>query len=135
MPLYSLLTLCETIEMKPFLLVGLGGAVGSMLRYGIGKVLQPHTSGFPLATFSVNIIGCFLIGLLFGLAEKHQWMNTNLLFLLATGFCGGFTTFSAFAFENISLMEKQLFSTTLIYSLLSVVLGILVCKAGFILAK
>ncbi|HTN45350.1 MAG TPA: fluoride efflux transporter CrcB [Flavipsychrobacter sp.] len=116
---------------KSFALVGLGGAMGSILRFGISKWMASYHFISPVATFSINIAGCFLMGLFVGMAEKHQWMQGNWLLLLTTGFCGGFTTFSAFAFENVSLLQKQLFSTALIYSLLSVILGILACKAGF----
>jgi CrcB protein len=121
--------------LKSFALVGLGGAMGSILRFGISKWMASYHFTFPVATFSINIVGCFLIGLFVGMAEKQQWVQGNLLLLLTTGFCGGFTTFSAFAFENVSLFQKQLFSTALVYSLLSVVLGILVCKAGFSWAR
>lgn len=116
---------------RAFLLVGLGGSVGSMLRYGVSYFISKNYSQpFPLATFIVNIIGCFLIGLLFGLAEKYQWMQGNYLLLLATGFCGGFTTFSTFALENVGLMDKGFSMNAIFYTLLSLALGISFCKVG-----
>ena len=120
---------------KSFLIVGIGGALGTILRFTTTKLLASYQLHFPIATFAVNIIGCFLIGLFLGLAEKNEWMQGNMLLLLVTGFCGGFTTFSAFAVENVVLLEKQFFSTALLYSLISLVLGILACKGGFLLAK
>ncbi|HRO43318.1 MAG TPA: fluoride efflux transporter CrcB [Flavipsychrobacter sp.] len=117
--------------LRTLFLVGFGGALGSMLRYAISiysnKLFTQH---FPFATFSINIIGCFLIGLLFGLGQRHQFLQGDVWLVLATGFCGGFTTFSAFALENINLLEKQHSFVSLCYSLLSVVLGIAFCRLG-----
>lgn len=116
--------------------VGLGGAFGSMARYAINLLVT--TRGiftFPIGTFLVNITGCFIIGLLFGVAERYQWMQGSLLIFLATGFCGGFTTFSTFALENVGLFNKQHSFTGILYSLLSVVLGIVLCRAGFLMIK
>jgi len=122
--------------LRAFLLVGVGGATGSMLRYAIGLAVNKVTTmPFPLATFLINILGCFLIGLLFGIAEKQSWMQGHLLLLLATGFCGGFTTFSTFALENVNLFSKQQAGIALIYTLSSVLLGIALCRVGIGLVK
>ena len=120
---------------KSFLIVGIGGALGTILRFTTAKLLSSYQLHFPIATFAVNIIGCFLIGLFLGIAEKNEWMQGNMLLFLATGFCGGFTTFSSFAVENVLLAEKQFFSTALCYSIASLALGILACKGGFLLTK
>ena len=120
---------------RAFLLVGLGGGLGSMARYGISLLVSRIVeSAYPFATFFINITGCFLIGLLFGMVQKQTNLQSVIWLTLATGFCGGFTTFSAFALENVNLFSKQLNLTALAYTLLSVVLGILLCRVGILLA-
>jgi len=120
---------------RAFLLVGAGGAAGSMLRYGISLLInRTFNHPLPVATLLVNLSGCLLIGLLFGTAERHAWLQGNLLLLLATGFCGGFTTFSTFAAENVKLLNDHQSGMALLYTLLSVFLGIALCKAGIWLA-
>lgn len=117
--------------MRSLLLVGLGGAVGSMARYFISRVISTrYTLSFPLATFIINIVGCFLIGLLFGYVQKNNTSQSDLWLILATGFCGGFTTFSAFALENVNLLKGQINITALLYITASVIVGILLCRLG-----
>ena len=121
--------------MKHFLLVFLGGGLGSILRYWISKNLNSYYSNFYLGTFLVNIIGCLLIGILIGLSLKHNYITQNQTLLLATGFCGGFTTFSTFALEsNILLKESSILYTSL-YLGLSVALGILAISFGLWVCK
>ena len=86
--------------MKQLLLVFVGGGFGSALRYFIGKHLNHFESGFPYGTLIVNVLGSLLIGIILGLAVKSQTVSQNQMLLLASGFCGGFTTFSTFAYEN-----------------------------------
>lgn len=121
---------------KNILLVGLGGAVGSVMRYLTTVLVQKHYgSVFPAATFTANLIGCFLIGVLMSWLEKNNVLNGPLKWLLVTGFCGGYTTFSTFALENIQLMQNQQTLWALTYSIGSVVLGVTAVWLGMILAK
>jgi len=117
--------------LRAFLLVGLGGAVGSMARYAV-SILTARVVDHPLpiATFLVNITGCFIIGLLFGYSERQQWMQGDGWLVLATGFCGGFTTYSAFALENVNLLGKGQSYSGIFYTAASVVLGVVLCRLG-----
>jgi fluoride exporter len=114
--------------LKNFLLVGLGGMVGSMLRYAC-YLLIPAGS-FPLATFTVNIVGSFAIGLLLGFAGRTADQH-NLQLLLATGLCGGFTTFSAFSADGIRLASEGKTGLLIVYACASVVLGMLATYGGY----
>ncbi|APA65174.1 fluoride efflux transporter CrcB [Maribacter sp. 1_2014MBL_MicDiv] len=121
--------------MKQFILVFLGGGFGSILRYIISKNLNAYYSNFYLGTFLVNVIGCLIIGILIGLSLKNNYISENQTLLLATGFCGGFTTFSTFALEsNILLKESPLLQTSL-YMGLSVVIGVLAISLGLWICK
>jgi fluoride exporter len=121
---------------KNVLLVALGGSVGCVARFLCQKwVSDWHAHPFPWATFGINIVGSFLIGLFYSLSEKGQWLTPEWRILLTTGFCGGFTTFSTFAFENISLLKNGDLAWFLLYSIGSVVLGIVACYLGIVLAK
>jgi CrcB protein len=91
---------------RSILLVGIGGLVGSILRYLVSILLSAYlTSSFPFATLTVNILGCFLIGLLFAFTDRGQLIAPEWRMLLTTGFCGGFTTFSTFSYESIKLIQ------------------------------
>ncbi|MDR1116004.1 MAG: fluoride efflux transporter CrcB [Tannerella sp.] len=121
---------------KEILLVGLGGGVGSILRY-LGSVYSCkifHT-GFPAGTFLVNILGCFIIGLLIGLAEHQHTLNDNHRLLFITGFCGGFTTFSAFSSESLKLFETGNLLLGVFYIAISVLTGISAVWLGIWLVK
>lgn len=128
------------MNLKAFLLVGAGGAAGSMARYGVSIVFNklthpdPHIANFPYATFTINIIGSLIIGILFGLLARHQWLQVGGYLLLASGFCGGFTTFSTFALENVTFIQKGQSVMAMVYIGVSVVLGLLLCRAGMWLA-
>ena len=82
--------------MKAILLVFLGGGFGSSLRYLLGKYLNSDITGIPYGTFAANLLGSLLIGVILGLSAKENVLTQNQTLLLATGFCGGFTTFSTF---------------------------------------
>ncbi|MGB7394940.1 MAG: CrcB family protein, partial [Pricia sp.] len=88
--------------MKQWLLVFIGGGFGSLLRYLISKTFNDYFAHFYLGTFLVNVLGCLFIGIILGLSMKGNYLSENQILILATGFCGGFTTFSTFAFEKHS---------------------------------
>ena len=116
---------------RNFLLVGAGGAAGSMARYGIGHIVTKYLiAPTYYGTFGINVLGSFLIGVLFGLAGRNQSMQDWGLLLLASGFCGGFTTFSTFALENVNLMQKGQPVVAIAYTGLSLVVGLLLCRLG-----
>ena len=121
--------------MKHILLVFFGGGVGSVLRYLIGKWLNNSNSGIPYGTFAVNIFGSLLIGIILGLAAKGDNLSQSQTILLATGFCGGFTTFSAFAYENHLFLKSGDFTSFALYTIGSFVIGFLAVFAGIYLVK
>ena len=121
--------------MKSFLLVFLGGGLGSGLRYLVSIAMNQYSKVLPYGTFIVNILGCVLIGLILGYAQKENTLTSNQTLLLATGFCGGFTTFSAFANENLELIKNgELFNFS-VYTIGSVLIGILAVYIGFCLTN
>ncbi len=109
--------------MKQFLLVFLGGGVGSMLRYGLGKYLNSAATGIPYGTFAANILGSLFIGIILGVAAKNSSLSENTILLLATGFCGGFTTFSTFAYENHVFLKNGDLLSFALYTLGSFIIG------------
>ncbi|MFP4557013.1 MAG: fluoride efflux transporter CrcB [Bacteroidales bacterium] len=118
--------------MKNILLVAFGGGMGSVARYLLSLYFVRNTyGGFPLATLVVNVIGCLLIGLLFGLAERGELLSSELRLLLAVGFCGGFTTFSTFSNETFVLVRGGQIYSALFYIGLSVLLGFFAVVMGY----
>lgn len=111
------------------LLVGAGGAAGAILRYLIGLLSFPSKNGFPLKTFLINVIGCFAIGIIAALAEKNS-LSPKLVLFLKVGVCGGFTTFSSFALETQTLIQKGSSLIASLYVVLSVLFGILAVFAA-----
>lgn len=116
---------------KNLLLIGLGGAIGSMLRYAGSLLIS--TKQFPYATLSVNIIGSFIIGVVFALSIRDEAFSNNWKLFLATGLCGGFTTFSAFSLENMGLLQSGKYSMALVYIAISILLGIAATFLGYFL--
>jgi len=121
---------------KTILHIAIGGALGSVLRYLTTVFVNKYWSNnFPLATFIANILGCFLIGFLIGIVEKHNLANSNLKWLLITGFCGGYTTFSAFGYENYSLFQSNNSLLAFIYIGLSILIGLFAVWFGLFITK
>lgn len=121
--------------MRVLFMIGIGGFIGSIGRYGLAQFIQNRfLAVFPYGTLSVNIIGCFIIGLVYALSERTTLQPEWRLFL-ATGLCGGFTTFSAFSLETINLLRDGEFFLSALYVLFSVAIGLLATFLGFILFK
>lgn len=121
--------------MKQVLLVFVGGGFGSVLRYIIGKYLNSTQTGIPYGTFATNILGSLLIGIVLGLAAKNNSLSQSQTLLLATGFCGGFTTFSTFAYENHVFLKSGDFTSFALYTIGSFVVGFLAVFLGMFLVK
>lgn len=122
--------------MKHLLLVGLGGAVGSVLRYVTSVFFSKQVASiFPIGTFIVNIIGCLVVGLLIGFFGKQLNTQLELKLLLIVGFCGGFTTFSTFSTETISLFQSGQIGWAFLNIVLSVSIGLLAMWLGLTIAK
>lgn len=113
------------------LLVGLGSFLGGTCRYlssiSLGRILP---GVFPFATFIINIVGCFLIGAFYSLAENGNWLSPNVRLFLTVGFCGGFTTFSTFSNEILQLFRSGNVLTAALYAAASVFLGVLSAWVG-----
>ena len=121
---------------RTLLCIAIGGSVGSILRYLTALAIEKYYgSFFPLATFLVNIAGCLIIGLTMGWLEKNQLMNSNLKWLLVTGFCGGFTTFSAFGYENIQLLQNNNMGMAFLYIGGSIIVGLGSVWLGLMMVK
>lgn len=115
---------------KELIVVGIGGAIGSILRFLTSKISVHFYNGiFPLPTFIVNLLGCFLIGILIAYFSQHP-ANQQLRLLMITGFCGGFTTFSTFSSENLVLFQNGNIGVGALYLGLSVLGGVLAVWLG-----
>lgn len=116
--------------LKNILFVAAGGAAGTILRYLGQKYIATEGSAFPYGTFFINIVGCFFIGILYSIWARNQSANEDMRMLLMTGFCGGFTTFSAFSLEGMRLIQQEKILIFFLYFAASVVLGLLATFAG-----
>lgn len=121
--------------MKAALLIFLGGGLGSVLRFGVYKFMQHLGYSFVYGTFAVNIIGSLILGFLLGYSLKEIQLPGNLLLFLATGFCGGFTTFSTFSAENQEFLRSGDYLSFSLYALGSLILGIIAVSVGLLLSK
>ena len=118
--------------LKEILIVGSGSFVGGALRYLVGKFIN---TGFPWGTMLVNIAGCLLIGIFYSLVERGNIASPEIRLLLTVGFCGGFTTFSAFINENFMMLKAGEFIPFALYTAGSILLGLLATWFGYWLLK
>jgi fluoride exporter len=116
--------------MKNYLLVFIATGCGGVLRFAINTFLKWDGVSLPIATLVVNIVGCFVIGAVLATALRNPYFADNYKLLLATGFCGGFTTFSALSAECMQLLKQQQVTTVIIYIVASIVLGLAACFFG-----
>lgn len=118
------------------LLIGAGSFLGGISRFLASRFIQDSVlSAFPFGTFIVNITGCFLIGLIYGISERGNMTDSGLKMFLTVGFCGGFTTFSTFANENVALLRDGNIFQFALYTSLSVFVGILATYLGNLITK
>jgi CrcB protein len=119
-----------------YILIGAGGFLGSICRYLVQQyAIKAFNPGFPYGTLMVNIFGSLLIGILYAMAEKGKWITPGWRFFLSTGFCGGFTTFSAFAIENVLLLKEGNYTEAFIYIGLSLFIALAATFAGLMAGR
>lgn len=121
--------------MKQLLLVFIGGGLGSALRYALAKYFNGTGNAIPYGTWIANVVGSLLIGLILGYALKNNNLSQSQTLVLATGFCGGFTTFSTFAYENVQFLKAGDYMNFTGYLVGSFVLGISAVFLGLWLVK
>ncbi|MCK5730858.1 MAG: fluoride efflux transporter CrcB [Draconibacterium sp.] len=125
--------------LKTLLIVGTGGFIGSVMRYLVQIFVEKGlATTFPWGTFVANVAGSFIIGIVFAFAEKGNLMSAEWRIFLAVGICGGFTTFSSFAYNNLTMITEQSFGQllwniggSLFFGILAVYLGIILVRAIF----
>ena len=121
---------------KSILIVGTGSFIGGALRFVISTLMKNGcSSSFPWGTLMVNLLGCFLIGLIYGLSAKYSTTSHTLCLLLTTGFCGGFTTFSTFANEGFQMLQSGNTAGFIGYVSASLILGIILVMIGYLIIK
>ncbi len=121
--------------MKQAFLVFIGGGLGSVARYLLSLKLNNMENAIPYGTLLANVLGSLIIGIIFGLVTKTGTISENQTLLLATGFCGGFTTFSTFAYENHLYLKNGDYFSFLPYIIISFILGIAAVFLGLYLVK
>jgi CrcB protein len=122
--------------LRDIIFVAGGSALGGVLRLLTGRLVKAYVqTAFPWPTFLINILGCFAIGWIHAWATRQPQFRPEILLLLTTGICGGFTTFSAFAQENILLMRSGSFSTAMVYIIASVAVGLFATWVGMLAGR
>ena len=121
---------------KSIIIVGFGGFIGTVARFLISRYFQENVASvFPWSTFIVNIVGCLLIGIIYGISEKGDFMSPEVRLFLTVGICGGFTTFSTFANDSFLLLRQEEWIRFALYASLSFFIGLLAVYAGRIIFK
>ena len=121
---------------KLILLVGTGGFLGTTARFLTSRYFAAYfPSSFPYGTFVVNVLGCLLLGIIYGIAERGNFISSEWRMFLTVGFCGGFTTFSAFAAENIAMLRDTEYFNFFLYTGSSIFIGLLAIFAGIMITK
>jgi fluoride exporter len=121
---------------KTLLLIGLGSFIGGIGRFALGRYVQSTThSLLPWGTFTVNVLGCLLIGILFGVSLKSDALTTSWKLFLIIGICGGFTTFSTFSLENLELLRNGNILHFFVYTVMSVAIGLLATFGGYMITR
>ncbi len=122
--------------MQIVFLIGLAGFFGTIARYLTGRLVENILPlSFPYGTLIINLIGCFIIGIIYGWFEKENGASNDWKLILTTGFCGGFTTFSAFSIENLQLLRDGHYGYAILYIFVSVVIGISATFGGVSIIK
>jgi fluoride exporter len=119
--------------MQSLLFVFLGGGLGSVVRYTLGRWVNTlHTQNFPYGTLAANVFACLTLGLLIGLADHRQLLSPNARLFWAVGFCGGFSTFSTFSHETLSLLQGGFSTSSIIYVIASLLLCVVAIYLGLL---
>lgn len=122
--------------LKTLFVIGLGSFCGGIFRFLLTRFVQSFfASAFPFGTMAVNIIGCLLIGMFYGIFERGCLFNSDLRLFLTVGLCGGFTTFSTFINENFTLLKDGNYLYFVSYTTISIILGLLAVYLGHIIVK
>jgi len=120
---------------RDIIIVGIGSSIGGICRYLISLIIGFANNGFPWGTFAVNIAGCLLIGILWGVTSRFQSISPAFTLFFMVGFCGGFTTFSTFSKEGLALLQTNNYMLFALYTIGSMVLGILAVALGHLITK
>lgn len=122
--------------LKPLLIVGAGSFIGGAMRYLFSTLMKNVSGqGFPWGTLAVNLLGCFLFGIVFAIFSKNSSADNTLYLLLTTGVCGGFTTFSTFANESVQMLQHGNISGFIGYVAISIIAGFALIALGYLIVK
>ena len=120
---------------KDIIIVGIGSGIGGICRYLMSFFMTQARNGFPWGTFAVNVAGCLLIGILWGLTSRFQNVSPSISLFLMVGFCGGFTTLSTFSKEGLTMLQANNYTLFSLYAIGSVLLGIMAVALGYYTTK